>query len=92
MQRVVVNEADQISAPAKTNVLCRSPYIEMYQVELFPALIMLVVERKSMLLSKLASFTNLCLPATKIGQSKHHLFRLKVLKPLVVVVAYLLVP
>ena len=45
-----------------------------------------------MLLPKLAGFTNLCLLATKFGQSEHHLFRLQVLKLLVVDVAYPLVP
>ena len=64
----------------------------MYQVELVPALMALVGERKSVLLPKLVGFTNLCLSATKFGQSEHHLFRLQVLKPLVVDVAYLFVP
>ena len=82
--RVVVDEGNEISAPAKTNVLSRPPYIEMYQVEPVPAPVTLVGERKSMLLPKLAGFTNLCLPATKFGQSEHHLFRLHFLKPLVV--------
>ena len=40
--RVVVDEGDEISTPAKTNVLCRPPYIEMYQVELVPAPVTLV--------------------------------------------------
>ena len=52
----------------------------------------LVGERKSVLLPELAGFTNLCLPATKFGQSEYYLFRLQVLKPLVVDVAYPLVP
>ena len=69
-----------------------APYIGMYQVELVPATVSLVGERKSVLLPKLAGFTNLCLSATKVGQSEHHLFRLQVLKPLVVDVAYPLVP
>ena len=90
--RVIVNEGDEISTPAKTNILCRSPYIRMYQVELVLASIMLVGERKSVLLPELARFTNLCLPATKFGQSEYHLFRLQILKPLVVDVAYPLVP
>ena len=90
--RIVVDEGDEISTPAKTNVLCRPPYIRMYQVELVPAPVSLVGERKSVLLPELAGFTNLCLPATKFGQSEHHLFRLQVLKPLVVDVAYSLVP
>ena len=34
----------------------------------------------------------MCLTATKFGQSEHHLFRLQVLKPLVVDVAYPLMP
>ena len=84
MPRVVVDEGDEISAPTKTNVLCRPPYIKMYQVELVLDPFMLVGERHSMLLPKLASFTNLCLLATKFGQSEHHLFRLHFLKPLVV--------
>ena len=87
-----VDEGDEISAPTKTNVLCRAPYIRMYQVELVPDLDTLIGERKSVLLPKLAGFTNLCLPATKFGQSEHHLFRLQVLKPLVVGMAYPLVP
>ena len=41
MPRVVVDEGDEISAPAKTNVLCRSPHIGVYQVELVPAPVML---------------------------------------------------
>ena len=45
--RVVV---DEISAPAKTNVLRRPPYIRLYQVELVPALVALVGEKKSVLL------------------------------------------
>ena len=45
-----------------------------------------------MLLPKLAGFTNLCLSATKFGQSEHHLFRFEVLKPLVADVAYSIVP
>ena len=64
----------------------------MYQVELVPAPVSLVGERKSVLLPELAGFTNLCLPATKFGQSEQNLFRLQVLKPLVVAVAYPLVP
>ena len=71
---VVVDEGDEISAPAKTIVMCRPPYVGMYQVKLVPAPVMLVGERKSVLLPELAGFTNLCLPATKIGQSEHYLF------------------
>ena len=81
MPRVVVDEGDEISAPAKTNVLCEPPYIRMYQVELVPAPVALVGERKSVLLL-----------ATKFGNSEHCLFRLQVLKPLVVDVAYPLMP
>ena len=92
MPRVVVDEGDEISAPAKTNVLCRPPNIGVYQVELVPALVSLVWERKSVLLPELAGFTNLCLPATKFGQSEYYLFRLQLLKPLKVDVAYPLVP
>ena len=92
MSREVIDEGDKISAPAKTNVLCRPPYIVMYQVELVPAPVSLVGERKSVLLPELAGFANLCLPATKFGQSEHYLFRLQVLKPLVVDVTYPLVP
>ena len=47
---MVIDEGDKISTPAKTNVLCRPPYIGMYQVELVPALVTLVGERKSVLL------------------------------------------
>ena len=89
---VVVDQGDEISAPTKTNILCRPPYIRVYQVELVPASVALVGERKSVLLPELAGFTNLCLPATKFGQSEHNLFRLQVLKPLIVNVAYPLVP
>ena len=42
----VVDEGDEISAPAKTNVLCQPPYIGMYQVKLVPAPVSLVGERK----------------------------------------------
>ena len=52
--RVVVDEGDEVSAPAKTNVLCRPPYIGMYQVELVPTSVALVGERKLVLLPKLA--------------------------------------
>ena len=69
-----------------------APYIPMYQVELVPAPVTLVGERKSVLLPELAGLTNLCLPATKFGQSEHYLFRLQVLKPLVIYVPYPLVP
>ena len=64
----------------------------MYQAELIPAPVTLVGERKSVLLPEQAGFKNLCLPATKFGQSEHHVFQLYVLKPLIVDVAYLLVP
>ena len=64
----------------------------MYPVERILTPITLVGERKSVLLPKLAGFTNLCFPATKFGQSEHHLFQLQVLKPLIVDVAYPLVP
>ena len=67
MPCVVVDEGDEISAPAKTNVLCWPPYIGMYQVELVPAPVSLIGERKSVLLPKLAGFTILCFPATKFG-------------------------
>ena len=43
---VVVDEGDEISTPAKTYILCRSPYIQMYQVELVPAPVILVGEWK----------------------------------------------
>ena len=58
MPRVVVDEGDEISAPAKTNFLCQPPHIRLYQVELVPGLVMLVGKRKSVLLPKLAGFTN----------------------------------
>ena len=74
MPRVVIGEGDEITAPTKTNVLCWPPYIGMYQVELVPAPVSLIGERKSMLLPKLVGFKNVCLPATKFGQSKHYLF------------------
>ena len=65
--RVVVDEGDEISAPAKTNILCRPPYIGMYLVELIPAPVTLVGERKLVLLPELVGFTNLRLPDTKFG-------------------------
>ena len=92
MPRVVIDEGDEISTPAKTNVLCRPPYIRMYQVELVPILVLLVGERKSVLLPYLAGFTNLGLPTTKFWQSEHNLFRLQVLKLFIVDVANPLVP
>ena len=92
MLPVVVDERDEVSAPAKTNILCRPPTSEMFQVELVLTPVTLVWERRSVLLPKLAGFTNLCLSATKFRQSEHHLFRLHVLKPLVVDVAHSLVP
>ena len=45
-----------------------------------------------MLFPEVAGFTNLCLPATKFGQSENYLFRLQVLTPLIVDVIYPLVP
>ena len=92
MPRVVVDEGDKILASAKTTILCQPPYIRMYEVELVPAPITLVGERKTVLLPKLAGFINLCLLATKFGQSEYHLFRLQVLNPFVVDMAYPLVP
>jgi hypothetical protein len=44
------------------------------------------------LLPELAGFTNLCLLATKFGQTENYLSRLQILKPSVVDVAYSLVP
>jgi hypothetical protein len=44
------------------------------------------------LLPELAGFANLCLTATKFGQTENYLFRLQLLKPSVVDVAYPLVP
>ena len=44
---VVVNEGDEISTPAKTSVLCRPPNIGVYQVELVPAPITLVVASRA---------------------------------------------
>jgi hypothetical protein len=64
----------------------------MYQIELVTAPITIVGERKSVLLPELASFTNLCRAATKFGQTENHLFRLQVLMPPKVDVAYPLVP
>jgi hypothetical protein len=43
-------------------------------------------------LPELAGFTNLCLPATKFGQTENRLSRLQLLKPLIVDVAHPLVP
>jgi hypothetical protein len=53
---------------------------------------MLVGERKSVLLRELAGFTNLSLTATKFGQTENYLFRLQILKPPIVDVAYPVVP
>jgi hypothetical protein len=64
----------------------------MYQIELILALILLVGERKSVLLPELAGFTNLCLPASKFRQTENYLSRLQLLKPPIVDVAYPLVP
>ena len=50
VSRIVVDEGDKISTLAKTDVLCRPPYIRMYQVELVPALITLIWERNLVLL------------------------------------------
>jgi hypothetical protein len=44
------------------------------------------------LLPELAGFTNLCLPATKFGQTENYLSGLQVLKLPIVDVAYPLVP
>ena len=49
-------------------------------------------EWKAVLLPELVGFTNLGLPATKFQQSEHNLFRLQVLKPLIIYVANPLVP
>ena len=49
-------------------------------------------EWKPVLLPALAGFTNLGLSATKFQQSENNLFRLQILKPLVVDVANPLVP
>ena len=86
-----VLESDTFFFPFSLRV-SRLPYIGVYQVELVPAPVSLFGERKSVLLPELEGFTNLCLPATKFGQSEHYLFRVQVLKPLIVYVAYPLVP
>jgi hypothetical protein len=64
----------------------------MYQIELVTAPITIIGEWKSVLLPELAGFTNLRRAATKFGQTENHLFRLQVLKPPKVDVAYPLVP
>jgi hypothetical protein len=64
----------------------------MNQIKLVAAPITIVWERKSVLFPKLAGFTNLWLAATKFGQTENHMFRLQVLKPTEVDVAYPLVP
>jgi hypothetical protein len=64
----------------------------MYKVELITALITLAGEQKSVLLPELAGFTNLCLPATKFGQTENCLSPLQLLKPPIVDVAHPLVP
>jgi hypothetical protein len=64
----------------------------MYQIEPVTAPIMIVGERKSVLLPELAGFRNLCRAATKFGQTENHLFRLQILKPTEVDMAYPLVP
>ena len=76
MPVVVVDERDEILTPAKTHILCRFPYIRMYQVELVPAPISLIGEWKSVLLPKLVGVTNLGLRATKFWQPEHYLFHL----------------
>jgi hypothetical protein len=64
----------------------------MNKIELITAPIAIVGERKSVLLPDLAGFTNLCLPATKFGQTENYLSRLQLWKPPIVDVAYPLVP
>jgi hypothetical protein len=64
----------------------------MYQVELVTAPITLVGERKSVLLYELPGFTNLFLPATEFWQTEYYLSRLQVLKPLIIDMAYPLMP
>jgi hypothetical protein len=64
----------------------------MYQIELVAAPIMIVGERKSVLLPELAGFSNLCLTATKFGQTENDLSRLQILKPPELDVAYPPVP
>jgi hypothetical protein len=90
--RVVVDEGNQVSASAKTNILRWPPYVGMYQIEFVTAPITIVGEWKSVLLPELAGFTNLCCAATKFGQTENHLFRLQILKPTEVDVTYPLVP
>jgi hypothetical protein len=92
MPRVVVDEENEVLASAKTNVLRWPPYVGMYQIELVAAPITIVGERKSVLLPELAGFPNLCLPATKFGQTENDLSRLQILKPPEVDAAYPLVP
>ena len=57
---VVIDEGDKISTPSQTYILCWSPYIRMYQVELVLALVTLVGERKSVLLPEMAGLGSLC--------------------------------
>jgi hypothetical protein len=90
--RVVVDEGNEVSASAKTNVLRRPPYVGISQIDLVTAPITIVGEQKSVLLPELAGFTNLCGVATKFGQTENHMFRLQVLKPPKVDVADPLVP
>ena len=92
MPVVVFDEGDEISTPMKTYFLCWSPYIWMDKIQPISAPISFIREWKSMLLPKLASFTNMGLLATEFWQSEYHLFRLEILKPLVVEVADPLVP
>ena len=73
-------------------MLCRSPHIRMYQVELVPGLITLVGEWKLVLLPNLVGFTKLGLLTTKLRPTKYYLFRLQILDPLVVDVVDLFKP
>ena len=64
----------------------------MDEIELVTAPVSFGGKWKPVLLLELAGFTNLGSPAAELRQTKNNLFRLQVLKPLVVDVAYPLVP
>jgi hypothetical protein len=64
----------------------------MDEIELVTAPVPFGGEWKPVLLPKLAGFTNFGSPAAELRQTENDLFRLQVLKPPVVDVAYPLVP
>ena len=56
----IVDEGDEIAAPANTHFLCQCPHIRVDKIEPIPALILLIGEWNVMLLPVLACFTYIC--------------------------------